>query len=502
MQITCQKQNLVTAKHDVLVLGVCSDGWLKGPVAELDKAASGALVRAAQEQAFAGKAKQQFIFVAAQGRTSRRIALVGLGAARDLTAESLVRLGGVSARIAQSVQAKTLCIVAPDASGPEAAQVHNIARGCVLGGYRYTAYKSEAPKKPTLAKVVLHAAAKAANQTQAHAAQAIAEGTLLARELVNEPPNVLYPETFAKRAQTLGKKAGVKVRVLEPKELKRRGMALLLAVGQGSVRPPRLVHLSYKGPKAPKGQKPVTLVGKGITFDSGGLCIKTCDGMGTMKMDMGGAATVLATLITAARLKLPIEVHGVLALAENMPAGNAFRCGDVLRSAQGITVEINNTDAEGRLVLADALHFAKTDTKPGCIVDLATLTGACMVALGPHTVGMFSNSDAVAAQLKAASEGCGEDFWRLPLTRALRSQLNSDVADMRNTGDRYGGAITAALFLQAFVGTTPWAHLDIAGPAWTGDDQGSSSKGGTGVGVATLVAFLQTQGGSARGSNR
>jgi leucyl aminopeptidase len=501
MQIACQHQNLVAAKQDVLVLGVCVESWHKGPVAELNKALGGALVRAAQEQSFSGKAKQQLMWVCDKHVVASRIALVGLGPKQQLNAQALVRLGGQAARLAQSVQAKSLCIAAPAEAEEQPELAAAMTRGVVLGGYRYTAYKSEAPKKALLAKIVLQLPAQAAHQQQVRFAQAVAEGTLLARDLVNEPPNVLYPESFAKRAQTLGKKAGVKVAVLEPKELKRRGMELLLAVGQGSIRPPRLVHLSYTGPKIPKGQKPIALIGKGITYDSGGLCIKTCEGQGTMKMDMGGAATVLASVITAARLKLPIEVHGVLAMAENMPGHNAFRCGDVLRSAQGTTVEINNTDAEGRLVLADALHFAQTQTKPGCMIDVATLTGACMVALGPHTVGMFSNTDSLAEQLKTASETCGEDFWRLPLTGALRSQLNSDVADMRNTGERYGGAITAALFLQEFVGKTAWAHLDIAGPAWTGEDQGPSSKGGTGVGVATLVTFLNNTGGRARGSN-
>lgn len=501
MQITCQHQNLLTAKQDILVIGVCAESWQKGAVAELNKALSGGLVSAAQAQSFAGKAKQQLVYITGSTVGARRIALVGLGAKAEIQAQTLVRLGGMATRIAQSVQAKSMLVAGPEDASDPADVARALTRGIVLGGYRYTAYKSEAPKKVTLVKAVLHLAAKAATQACVHFAQVVAEGTLLARDLVNAPPNVLYPESFAKKAQVLGKKAGVKVRVLEPKELKRRGMELLLAVGQGSIRAPRLVHLSYVSPKAPKGQKPIALIGKGITFDSGGLCIKTCEGQGTMKMDMGGAATVLATVISAARLKLPIAVHGVLALAENMPSHNAFRCGDVLRSAQGTTVEINNTDAEGRLVLADALHFAQAEAKPRCMIDLATLTGACMVALGPFTVGMFSNTDSLAGELKAASEQSGEDFWRLPLSRALRAQLNSDVADMRNTGDRYGGAITAALFLKEFVGKVQWAHLDIAGPAWGSEDQGPNSKGGTGVGVATLMAYLNTTGGRTRGSN-
>jgi leucyl aminopeptidase len=501
MQISPQISSVVTTKQDLVVFGVYADAWHAGPVAQMDKALGGAVVRAARAQGFEGRAKQLVRCPRTDGKSERSVVVVGLGKQSGCTPQTWVRLGGIAARQAAALQAKSVCIVPPADAGRESDVASGLARGVVLGGYRFDHYKSAPAPKSPLAKVVLHLPANAAVKQAIAVAYGVATGVALARDLVNTPPNVLYPESFAKRAAMLARRFGLKVRILTPAELQRRGMNLLLAVGQGSARPPRLVHVSYAGPKVPRNQRPIALVGKGITFDSGGLCIKTCEGMNTMKMDMGGAASVLATLVTAARLKLPVAVHGILALAENMPSANAFRNGDVLRSAAGPTVEINNTDAEGRLVLADALHYALTEVKPQCVVDLATLTGACMVALGPHTVGLFSNTDALAQQLQTAAQASGEDFWRLPLTPALRSQLHSDVADLRNTGERYGGAITAALFLKEFVGDTPWAHLDIAGPAWTNEDAGAVSKGGTGVAVATLIAFLAATGGRARARN-
>jgi leucyl aminopeptidase len=500
MHISSQQLSLPATKQHLLVLGVFAESWHEGMAQELDGVLDGALVDAAQAQQFTGRAKQQLVWPTQGKLAARYVALVGLGKRQAYAAAAQVQLGGLAARLARQLGATSLCIVPPEQQ--HAAELAAcITRGVVLGQYAFTTYKTKLPKQAPLRQVVLHLPAQAEIKRRIAWAQATAQGVALARDWVNAPPNVLYPETFADIAVEQARAAGVKVRVLDPKQLAKRDMNLLLAVGSGSARTPRLVHLSYTGPKAAR-KAPIALVGKGITFDSGGLCIKTCEGMTTMKMDMGGAATVLATVLTAARLKLPIAVHGILALAENMPSSTAFRCGDVIRSAAGTTIEINNTDAEGRLVLADALHYTQKEVKPAAIVDLATLTGACMVALGPHTVGLFANDDGLAARIQKAAQSVGEDYWRMPLTPALRAQLNSEVADMRNTGERYGGAITAALFLQEFVGQTPWAHMDIAGPAWTGEDAGAMHKGGTGVGVATLLAYLSAAAGAGRDNDR
>jgi leucyl aminopeptidase len=398
-------------------------------------------------------------------------------------------------RLAHGCGAKAAWLTPPGTLTAEA--LVPLAQGATLGRYRYDTYKGAQARQKLAAQAPLQALQKivveaAGGAEQAHAlqvGQTLAMAVAVARDLVNCPPNALYPESFAAQAKKLAAQFGVGIKVLGPKELTKLGMGMIMGVGAGSERLPRLVHLSYAG----KGQKktaPTLLVGKGVTFDSGGLCLKTCDGMGTMKMDMGGAAAVLATVLGAAALKLDVHVQGVLALAENMPSGHALRPGDVLTSASGLTVEVNNTDAEGRLVLGDALHFGIQRARPAKIIDVATLTGACMVALGPHTTGLFSNDDGLAQSLLAAADHGGEHMWRLPLTEALAEQLRSDVADLRNTGDRYGGAITAALFLQRFVGEIPWAHLDIAGPAWASSESSTRRKGGTGAAVSSLLQLL------------
>lgn len=462
---------------------------------------AGVLQALCERERFVGRSGQRLTFVANRAaQTSRKThllhcVLVGMGAQKKCNAERLMALGGTLTRTAEACAAAAAVLVPPAAA--TLPHLTALAKGAHLGLYRYNAYKGDKAKQKhaseaagrALTHVVVDAAPSAQSAAALHEGAAIAMAVRVARDLVNCPPNDLYPESFAAQAQKLAKTFGVKIAVFEPRELNKMGMGMLMGVGQGSERLPRLVHISY----CAKGQKkvaPTLLVGKGITFDSGGLCIKSCDGMNTMKMDMGGAAAVLATVLGAAALKLDVHVHGVLALAENMPSGHALRTGDVLKSAQGLTVEVNNTDAEGRLVLGDALHFGISRCKPARVVDVATLTGACMVALGSHTTGLFSNDDALAQDLLQAFEQGGEHAWRLPLTETLADQLRSDVADMRNTGDRLGGAITAALFLQRFVGDVPWAHLDIAGPAWAGSESATRRKGGTGAAVCSLMQWL------------
>jgi len=312
----------------------------------------------------------------------------------------------------------------------------------------------------------------------------------MARDLINEPPNDLYPEVLAARAKKVcddNKDAGLSCTIIKHKELVDRGMALIDAVGRGSRRPPALVHMVYK-PKAAKGEKLVKLafVGKGLTFDTGGICIKPAGGMEEMKGDMGGAANVIALMAAVAAAKPDVEVHGLIGCAENMPDGAAYRPGDIFGSYDGKTVEIINTDAEGRLVLADVLWYVAKKFKPKFMVDLATLTGAIMVALGTEYAGLFSNNDELSERLTNAGQETGERVWRMPLGAEYDKQIDSQFADMKNTGNRHGGSITAAQFLQRFVDGTPWAHLDIAGTAMGAPKSEINQSWGSGFGVRLL----------------
>jgi leucyl aminopeptidase len=313
----------------------------------------------------------------------------------------------------------------------------------------------------------------------------------LTRDLVNEPANELNPARLATEAQKMAKAAGLKCTVLDRKEIEKRSMKLLIAVGQGSVNEPRFIHLTYTPKKKPK--KRLVFVGKGLTFDSGGLCIKPAAGMGEMKSDMSGAANVVGLLAACAAVKPNVEVHGIIASAENMPDANAYRPGDVFGSLDGKTVEIINTDAEGRLVLADALAYAR-ELEPDVLIDNATLTGACVVALGKTCSGYYTNTERLAAQYAAAAKDAGEQVWRLPLLEDLKDQLKSDIADLKHTGDRWGGSITAALFLREFIGKNDWIHADIAGPALSDRATALHPKGATGHGVLTFLRFVEQSG--------
>jgi leucyl aminopeptidase len=363
----------------------------------------------------------------------------------------------------------------------------------VTGAYRYTRYLtgSRAPKKQ-LGKVLV-LVDKAAALT---AKQAVADGTVtalavnFARDLVNCPPNDLSATVLANHAVERSKIAGVQCKVWDKKGIEKLGMPLLLAVNRGSKEEPRFVHLTYK-PKDANAKTPkVVFVGKGLTFDSGGLCLKPSASMLEMKMDMAGAATTIATVTAAAELGLPVEVHGIVASTDNMTGGDAYRPGDIFPSRDGKTVEIINTDAEGRLVLADALTYAR-ELAPTYLIDHATLTGACTVALGGYRAGLFANDNELAERYKRAAEASGEAFWQLPLDEDMKDELRSPIADLKHTGSRLGGAITAALFLQEFVGSCRWVHLDIAGPAYAEKVHGALPKGATGFGVLTALQFLR-----------
>jgi leucyl aminopeptidase len=369
--------------------------------------------------------------------------------------------------------------------------LRTVAEGAVLGAYRFVKYLTgdRVPKKSIEAISILRAGkATAAEKKAVEAGVAVAEAVFIARDAVNEPPNELTPAKLAEIAQDVAKAGKFKITVLDKAGIKKAGMHLHYAVGQGSRNEPRFVHMIH----APKGaKKKVVFVGKGLTFDSGGLCIKPAPGMGEMKSDMGGAAAVLGLMAAIATLNPKVEVHGIIGAAENMPDGAAYRPGDIFGTLDGRTVEIINTDAEGRLVLADALAYAR-NLKPDLIVDAATLTGACVVALGKTCSAFYTADDKLAKQFDASAKSAGEAFWRMPFLEELREQLNSDVADMQHTGDRWGGSITAALFLREFVGEVPWIHCDVAAPVLYDRARGVYPKGGTGHPVLTFVDFVES----------
>ncbi|MCW2810423.1 MAG: pepA [Friedmanniella sp.] len=421
-----------------------------------------------------------------------RIVVVGVGGG-ETTPEDLRRAAGAGVRHAAGLAGEARLSVAVALGTSEPEELQAVAEGALIATYRYSPISGrEAPTGGVDTVAVVHeATGRGAAGDTATTAPVIARAVATAREWVNIPPNLLYPESFAEEVRLLVKDSRLSFEVLDEAALRKGGYGGLLAVGGGSARPPRLVRLCYR----PRGARVhLALVGKGITFDTGGLNLKPGDGMYTMKCDMAGAAAVLAATHAIAQLGLQVNVTAYGALAENMPSDSAYRPSDVLTLYGGKTVENGNCDAEGRLVMADALARANED-QPDLVVDVATLTGACMVALGDRTAGLMATDDHTADRLLDAAEAAGEDFWQLPIPRETRAKLDSKVADLRSTGsDRYGGALLAAAFLREFVTEgTSWAHLDIAGPAfYDGKPYGYVGPGGTGVGVRTLVALARS----------
>ena len=436
------------------------------------------------------------------GIAAASVLLVGVGKRRDVTADSLRRaLGRVAPQLAKR---RTVATTFPQvmSRSPEDA-VQATVEGLLLGSYRFDRYKSgkdeDHPEKPALRTITVLGSPRWSGRSVVRSVEdSIARGDIVsdavawARDLVNTPAGDLTPEVLAEHAARMAKEVGLESKVWTEAELRRGKFGGIIGVGQGSANPPRMIELKYRG--GPSGQAPLALTGKGITFDSGGLSIKDASQMEWMKSDMAGAASVLAAMKAIARLKPNVNVIAAIPSSENMPSGSAIRPGDVLRHRGGKTSEVVNTDAEGRLVLADALAYL-AERKPRVIIDTATLTGACMVALGRDIYGVFGNDRGLVRDILAAGEAVGEPGWELPLYRDYRRLIKSNVADVRNAGkDRWGGAITAALFLAEFVGDTPWAHLDVAGPAFPEKAGDYWPNGATGVPARTLVQYVLTQG--------
>ena len=468
-----------------------ADGRKLGPSAEaLDRRAKGAIARAIAASRFKGGGDELLALLAPSGLEFDRVVLYGVGKPGKLDALALQSIGGRLAATLGNSGAENATVMVDGLDGTKltpAKMAVEIAYGALLRSYRFDKYRTkEKPEaKPSLKKLTLSTDHAAQAKTGFDQREAVASGVFFTRDLVSEPANVIYPESLAREAKKLAAH-GVKVEVLGEKEMTKLGMGSLLGVGQGSARESQLVVMVWNGAGDMKKHAPLAFVGKGVTFDTGGISIKPAAGMEDMKWDMAGAGAVIGAMKALALRKARANVVGIVGLVENMPSGTAQRPGDVVTSMSGQTIEVINTDAEGRLVLADALWYCQDRFKPTAMIDLATLTGAIMVSLGTEQAGLFSNNDDLASALQKAGAAVGEKLWRMPLGEAYDKMINSDIADMKNIGGRFGGSITAAQFLQRFVNGLPWAHLDIAGMAWSDKDAPTVPKGATAYGVRLL----------------
>jgi leucyl aminopeptidase len=463
---------------------------------------------------FAGKERETLLLFP-RNLSCARLLLVGAGTHKNWSRERLRRAGATAAKAVRGMGLRTASFLEPEkevtaALGTTAtedpAELYGdaLAEGVLLGLYRYDKYQTQKKSAPEhLARISFITNSPSRREGIARGiarATVVCEATCFARDLENAPGNEIYPESLAAAARVAGRRSGFRVSIFGEPKIRSLGMGGLLGVARGSRRPPRLLVMEYRGPQKGRarsgaGKGPVVLVGKGVTFDSGGISIKPSAGMAEMKMDMSGGAVVIAALQAAARLKLPVHVIGIVPAAENLPGGSALRPGDILRHHNGMTSEVDNTDAEGRLILADALSYAGR-YDPALVIDLATLTGAVVVALGHVATGMMGNDADAMRLLKESGDRTYERVWELPMFEEYEALIKSDVADVKNTGGRWGGAITAAMFLRKFIGPYGWVHLDIAGTSIIEEPTEYTGRGGSGVGVRLLIDFLRHRGGA------
>lgn len=473
---------------DCLVIGLFEDAVeFTADLAEINQKLAGALAELIEEFEFKGKEGSSAVTRVGADSPVRKIAVVGLGKAEELKLDKLRRAAAIAARLAKREKVKTLGLSFPTWNADPALTVQAIAEGIELALYQDTRFKSDSEDKGAKLEQVDLLGFDGQDAAIVQARQ-ICLGVALARELVAAPANIVTPITMAEAAEAIAREYGLELHILEKEDCEKLGMGAFLGVAQASDLPPKFIHLTYKPEGTPR--KKLAIIGKGLTFDSGGLNIKGAgSGIEMMKTDMGGAAATLGAAKAIGQIRPDVEVHFISAVTENMISGHAMHPGDILTASNGKTIEVNNTDAEGRLTLADALVY--TD-KLGveAMVDLATLTGACVVALGEDIAGLWTENEAIATQITKAAELSGEKFWQMPMEEKYFEGMKSVVADMKNTGPRSGGAITAALFLKQFVKHTPWAHLDVAGPVWTDKENGYNNPGATGFPVRTLVDWI------------
>ncbi|HEX3035462.1 MAG TPA: leucyl aminopeptidase [Thermodesulfobacteriota bacterium] len=485
MDFGINKENILHIKCDVLALGRFEKEKFTEAVRKVDKALGGALSRISEEEKFGGELGRS-IMVNTLGKIgAERVLLLGLGKKSKFSPDVSRRAGVLAVRKSKSFSRN----IVYDLPGiGKKGDLAGLIEGTMLGGYEFDKYKTN-KKAQGIKKVefILNGIKQEEFRKELEFAKIISEATNFARDLVNEPPMVLTPTKLAIIAREVAEEGGLECEIFDREEIEERGMGALLAVSRGSEEPPKFIRLTYRPKK--RARKTVAVVGKGITFDSGGLCIKPRESMKTMKMDMSGAACVLGVMKAISKLNPSVKVHGVISSTENMPGAMAYKPDDIIRNMSGKTIEVIDTDAEGRIVLSDALSYA-VQLKADEIVDVATLTGACIVALGTYTAGLMGNDEKLINKIQKAAELAGEKVWQLPMDDELRKDIESDVADVKNVGGRYGGAIYGAMFLEKFVNNTPWVHLDIAGPAFLEKGSDFHPKGGTGFGVRTLIQYL------------
>ncbi len=480
MEVKTFKQDLRSS--DINVCGVLLFEGDTRSLSKLGRGVSTKVRRILSTLEFKGK-EGQVERITLPGQRFEVVYLVGLGKREKVQPDTFRRAAGLLVKRLKKDKVARSLVVSPRVENPLISQA--LAEGVVLGSYSFDRYKSKKEEAFEVEEVLI----VGADENAVEKGRILAEAQNYVRDLVNEPGNVINPITLAEEAKRIAKEFRLQCKIYDEKEIQRMGMIALWSVGKGSATPPRFIHLTYKPKGKPKDR--IVIVGKGLTFDSGGLNIKPDNYMRTMKMDKSGACAVLGIMRVVAQLKPNVEVHGIIGAAENMPSGSAYRPDDIIRAKNGKFIEIDNTDAEGRVTLADALSYA-SDLKPSRIIDMATLTGACMVALGEYTAGLFTNDPEFAEEIRRISKITGERVWELPMDDdQLRKKIKKGPADVVNTGGRYGGAITAAMFLEEFVGEgIKWVHLDIAGPAWAREDYGYHSQGGTGFGVRTCVEYI------------
>jgi leucyl aminopeptidase len=489
----------LNADPEAVTVILAGDGVELGSKArELETKSASSVSKAAAAADYKGKYKSTIEILAPAKLGIDRLIIAGLGKEGSLSAQQYVDLGGAILAAIQARKTSTASLIV-DVEGSDdlsAEQIAGlIAQGALLRHYTFKKYLTkksgdDAADKDGLKKLIVHVAHPDKAKSAFHPLKAVANGVNFARDLVNEPANILGPVELAEKTKTL-EKLGVSVDILDVEDMEKLGMGSLLCVGQGSARPSRLAVMVWNGAKGAKKQKPICFVGKGVVFDTGGISIKPAAGMEDMKGDMGGAAAVIGTMYALAERKANVNAVGLVGCVENMPSGSAVRPGDIVTSMSGQTIEVINTDAEGRLVLADVLWYAQEKFKPKLVIDLATLTGAIMIALGKEYAGMFVNDDKLSDELLSASRATGEKLWRMPLDKAFDKMMDSKNADMKNTGGRWGGSASAAAFLQRFVQKdTPWCHLDIAGTAMDGNRNDINQSWGAGWGIRLLDRFV------------
>jgi leucyl aminopeptidase len=496
VKIFVKKGKLANTKSQAIILTLFEDSKkLTGTALEIDQKSNGLISELISNGDFEAKPSQISVIYTRGSLPAKRIALVGLGKHSEFNLEKLRAAFAKALQHLRNLNIKEAATSINLNLVPRNKDqvIQAVAEGSLLGLYQYTPYKTvgrEDLKEMEQLNIIADEKDLSLIESAIKKARIIAQAVYFARDLVSAPSNEMTPSIMAQKAREIARKKNVSCKVLDKAKMKEMGMNALLAVASGSNEEPKFIILEYAGGK--KSAAPVVLVGKGLTFDSGGISIKPADKMDEMKTDMSGGAAVMGVIMAAADLQLPLNITALIPATENMPGGTAYKPGDIIKSYSGKTIEVLNTDAEGRLILADALAYA-SEFKPAAVIDVATLTGACIVALGDDVIGMLGTDDKLKKEIDKAAKTSGELVWELPLWESYHELVKSDIADYKNSGGRVAGTITAAAFLSKFVGDLPWVHLDIAGPAWTNKDKAYIPKGASGVTVRLLVEFLRNR---------